>query len=928
MSSRKNSSRFIVGIDLGTTHTVLAYSDTGQDKNPRLQILEIEQLVAPGEIAARPLLPSTRYHPAEGELSDDDIGLPWHSEGFDDPAGRTVIGELARNLGAKSLGRTINSAKSWLSHASVDRNAPILPWGAADDVIKVSPVSASASYLAHARAAWNRKFPEHPLEKQDIVITIPASFDEMARTLTLEAARQAGLREARLLEEPQAVFYDWLWNHRNQLKEAIKNIRLVMICDIGGGTCDFTLIRVRLENDEPILDRVGVGDHLMLGGDNIDLTLAHLAEKRLTNGSKPLSTANLYQLIEQCRSLKEKLLGPNAAEGGKITLLGSGSRLIGGAQSVELSRTEVESTVLDGFFPLSKLDETPDRKRSGVVEFGLPYVADPAISRHIAAFLRNHENVSLEALGGNDKDIVPDAILFNGGMFRSLRIAERVMQLLASWTERKPRQLENTNPELAVAYGGVAYGIARRGGHIRIGGGSARHYFLQVHHRKGNRQQGVCILPKGTEEGQEIRLTDRTFLLRLGEPVRFHLLSSTGETAVAAGEIVDTDDEKFISLPPLAVTLDSQAGDRQEQIVELAASLTELGTLQLQCVAKESDTDQRWDVQFQLRGRNGSDATDSALPANFSVARNRILEFFGNKSEQKNAKSVKGLRGDLEKLLGNRNEWDTALIRELFGIFLESAKNRRRSANHERVWLSLMGFCLRPGFGAILDDWRVDQVWRIYAQNPQFINETQNWTEWWTLWRRVAGGLDDARQARIYDDIAKYLNPATARQGKTAKEIRKRGYEGIVRLSGVLERLPVDRKIQIGQWLIKRLEKPSEPEQSWWALGRIAARVPFHGSIHNVIPPETAAKWLDFLLGQDWKKSPHIGFAATILGRLSGDRERDLNLVERDKILSMLQENRAPKSWARLIEEVTELEESDAKRIFGEALPPGLKLLD
>ncbi len=928
MNSPKKPPRFIVGIDLGTTHTVVAYSDARKKPHPELRLFEIEQLVAPGEVAARPLLPSVRYHPAPGELAEKDIALPWASGDFIDPVPNPVIGELARGLASKSQGRTVNSAKSWLSHASVDRHAPILPRGASEGVEKISPVLASASYLAHVRGAWNFEFPDYPLETQDIILTIPASFDEMARTLTLEAAKLAGLKKARLVEEPQAAFHDWLWTHRQNLEDSLQDIRLLMVCDIGGGTSDFTLIRVRLENDEPLLDRIGVGDHLMLGGDNIDLTLARLVENRLTSEGQKLSSADLYQLIEQCRSVKEKLLGPDAAESARVTLLGAGSRVVGGARSVELSRSEVESTVLDGFFPLSALEQRPERKRSAVVEFGLPYVADPAVSRHLAAFLKDHEKVSREALDGDPHDIVPDAILLNGGMFRSQRITDRVIEILSAWTHKNLRQLENPEPELAVAFGAVAYGLARRGQHIKIGGGSARHYFLQVDDGKNEKARGICVLPRGTAEGEEFRLADRTFLLRLGEPVLFHLLTSTEDTSIRAGELVDLDDEKFVSLPPLAVTLERDSEDRQQQPVELAVSLTELGILQIQCVAKDRSIDQRWDVHFQLRENSSAFDGDASLPANYNLARQRIIEVFGHKSEQKADQAVKGLRSNLEKLLGNRHSWDTPVIRELFGVLLEFAKNRRRSPNHERVWLSLTGFCLRPGFGAVLDDWRIDQLWRIYARSPQFVNEAQNWTEWWTLWRRVAGGLEESRQQQIYQEIARYLNPATARQGKTAKEITRRGYEDIVRLAGVLERLPVSDKIQIGEWLIKRLEKPSEAEQSWWALGRIAARVPFHGSIHNVIPPHIASRWLEILLGQDWKNSPHIGFAATILGRMSGDRECDLDSGQRRRIQAKLQEAKAPQSWSQLVSQVTELEETDAKRIFGEALPPGLKLLD
>ncbi len=927
MNRKSKNSRFLVGIDLGTTHTAVAYSDTHKKSSRSIDLFEIEQLVAPGEVAAHPLLPSVRYHPADGELAESDIHLPWKTIKIGDSVCRPIIGQWARILSAKSQGRTITSCKSWLSHDSVDRNADILPWGAENDVHKVSPVIASASYLAHVRSAWNAHFENHPLEHQEVIVTIPASFDEAARSLTLDAAKLAGLNRTRLVEEPQAVCYDWLWRHKESLQNSLQNIKLLMVCDIGGGTSDFTLIKVNMENDEPSLERIGVGDHLMLGGDNIDLTLAHLAESKVSSTGHSLSSANLYQLIEQCRLLKEQMLGQNKTASGKITLLGSGSRLVGGARTIQLEREEVEKIVLDGFFPSIQSNDAPDRKRSGVVEFGLPYVADPAITKHIAVFLQRHKNAIKDAFGSSNNDGVPDAILLNGGLFQSKRITSRLLEIVSSWTNQTIHHLNNPQPDLAVAMGAVSYAMARRGEQIKIGGGSARSYFLQVADKKNKTRHGVCILPRGSEEDHEITLTKQSFLLRLGEPVRFHLVSSTDENKYAPGNLVDISDEKFASLPPLAVTLDDHAEiSKREVSVQLVTSLTELGTLQMQCVAIE-DQKQRWDVQFQLRNTQSGTNSDNKLPAKYNDAIIRIEQVFGNKSQQSGSKAIKGLRNDVEKMLGTRSTWNPSLLRELLAIFLSGSKNRRRSANHERVWLSFSGFCLRPGFGVDLDDWRIEQLWRIYAANPQFVNETQNWTEWWTLWRRVAGGLDESQQIQIYDSICKYINPVTARQGKTATQMKKRGYEDMVRLSGVLERLPIAHKVNIGEWLLKRLEKPGEPAQSWWAIGRIGARVPFHGSIHNVITKETATQWLQTMLTHDWKKHQHIAFAATMISRMSGDRERDLATTDRNQVMEKLQNAKAPQSWTTLLQQVTKLEESDTRRIFGEALPPGLKLL-
>lgn len=920
---QKQNPQFLVGIDLGTTHTVVAYSRADQ-ADSEIRIFDIEQLVAPGEVAARPLLPSVRYHPAEGELSESDRAfLPTED--------KAVIGEAARVLGAKTQGRFVTSAKSWLSHPSVDHTAAILPWGSGDDIAKVSPLEASASYLAHIRSVWRHKFPDGPLEDQDVVITVPASFDEGARALTFEAAKTVGLKHIKLLEEPQAVCYDWLRRHAGSIKQELADVRLLLVCDVGGGTTDLTLIKVEPAEPEPKLTRIGVGDHLMLGGDNIDLALAHLAEQSIGGGDKRLSTADMSQLIEQCRIVKEKLLADDAPEQLSVTLLGGGSKLIGGTRSAMLTRDEVRSIALDGFFPLSGLNDLPDRKRSGVVEFGLPYAAEPAVSKHIAAFLKLHNQAALDALQGENS--VPDALLLNGGVFRSRPLTKRVLDLIASWRGSAPKLLDNKQPELSVALGAVSYAQARRNKQVRIGGGAARSYFLIVDTERGE-QQGICILPRGSEEGHEIVLQERQFALRLGQPVRFHLASTSGDTEYKPGELVMIDDERFHSLPPLAVALtgDDTSGEIQpgkaqtsEVTVQLAVTQTEVGTLKIQCVSVQ-DPGKRWDVEFQIRKRAGA-GVQAELPAQFDKAVELVQAVFGSKSKEIHPKAVKSLRADLEKGLGPRTEWETPLLRALFGALLDGLKYRKRSENHERVWLSLAGFCLRPGFGYPLDDWRVEQLWKIYEQSIQYVNESQIWSEWWTLWRRVAGGLDSAAQEKVFGDIGKYLNPASARQPAVAKQLKTRAYDDIVRLAAVLERLPVDKKVQLGEWLLKRLQSPGESEQTWWAVGRIGARIPFHGSSHNVISPETASDWLKQVMRADWKKTPQAGFAATLIARMSGDRSRDIDDALRLEIVEQLKAVRAPTSWIAMVETLKELDEKEEKQIFGEALPPGLKLI-
>ena len=882
-------------------------------------------------MAARPLLPSARYHPAVGELAAADRQLPWP---FADPGevADVIVGELARERGARTPGRLVASAKSWLSHAGVDRTAPILPWGAPEEIAKVSPVAASASTLTHIRAAWNHQFPRQPLERQELVLTVPASFDEAARALTVEAARLAGLPQLRLLEEPQAACYDWLHRHQSDVAATLGDARLLLICDVGGGTTDLTLIQIENDATGPKLTRIGVGDHLMLGGDNMDLTLARTVEARLGGGR--LNAGELSQLWQQCRGAKERLLVTDAPERATVTVLGSGSRLISGARSAELSRDEVRTLLVDGFLPVVGFGERPQGRRAAIVEFGLPYAADPAISRHLAAFLAHHAAAARRALGERapaDGPALPDAVLLNGGVFHGAALAGRLLDILAGWRGAPLARLDNPEPDLAVARGAVAYGLARRGQGLRIGGGSARSYFLVVD-SGGRQKQGICLLPRGAEEGREPRL-DRTFSLRLGAPVQFHLLSSTGDAVHLPGELVALDAEEFAPLPPVATVIESDAG-AGEVPVQLLAQLTEVGTLEVDCVAAAQPSPPtllpvgagnanqgRWRLAFQLRG--GDAATLARLHPRFPDAAARIERFYGSRASDVDAKEIKTLRTDLERLLGKRETWETPLLRELFSVLWAGARRRRRSADHERLWFSLAGYCLRPGFGYPLDDWRVRQLWSLYGQGVQYHQDAQSWAEWWTLWRRVAGGLDAAAQARLVEELMAELRPLT---GKAAKD-KQAGVEDMARLAAVLERLPAARKVELGELLLARLARKGESPQLWWAVGRLGTRVPAYGSAHDVAPTAAVMVWLERVLALDWKAVTPAAFAATLLARLSDDRERDLEETLRLRVIQRLRVAKAPASWLRMVEEVVELDETDAGRVFGEALPPGLRLV-
>jgi molecular chaperone DnaK (HSP70) len=1044
--------RYRVGIDLGTTNTVVAYTELGDEQ---IRLLDIEQLVSPGAVAALPQLPSVRYQLAEAEMAAAELQLPWPQQGHNSSSGgdnanggndssaNAVIGKLARKLGAQVPGRLVASAKSWLSHPAVDRLAPILPWGAAADVAKISPVAASASYLAYVRAAWDWRFPDHPLAQQELVLTVPASFDEGARALTLQAAHEAGLPHLHLLEEPQAVFYDWLYRHREDPGAALANTKLVLICDVGGGTTDISLIRIDQPNalqdnssqggtlqsgpsqsGQPQLTRIGVGNHLMLGGDNMDLALAHLIEARMmgqdgkqngkpdakqdeSHNTAKLSASRLSQLIERCRAAKELLLSADAPERTSVTLLGGGSKLIGGSRSVELTRAEVEHLIIDGFFPLGTADEQARRGRSGIVEFGLPYASDPAITRHLASFLHQHAQAIRAALADTQADdtaaahlAIPDALLLNGGVFRAARLAERLQHTLAAWRGAPLHLLHNDNPDVAVARGAVAYALARHGKAPKIGGGAARSYFLVLDQARSKStsaqshgstptptptQRAICILPRGSDIGSEIVLEQHHFALRLGQPVRFHLVSSIAQAGSAPapglGQIVELDADNFVHLPPLATVLQAGAGGtRQEIPVRIASTLTEVGTLELACVAINQDhaqnrsehqsehpsehpsatpDGQRWRLQFQLRdsgshgvgddGADGANGTDNASAApGLNAATEKIERIFGGRAQQVTAKEVKQLRAQLEQILGSRERWPTPLLRQLFDALLRRARGRRRSVEHERVWLNLCGYCLRPGFGYPLDDWRISQLWPLFAQGVQHGKDSQVCSEWWTMWRRVSGGLDATAQLRLLDDFALNVQGSAEDWKQRPPATVLGSHDDMLKLGASLERIPANYKAEIGAWLLTKIAQSENPDAAGtapntgnasnasnaseagrhlWALARIGARLPFYGSAHDVVGSDIASDWLEAILALDWRRIEPAAFAAAHIARMSGDRTRDVSPVLREQIIRRLTAGNAAPNWIEMVREVVQLDEANQRRMLGDALPPGLKLI-
>jgi hypothetical protein len=677
---------------------------------------------------------------------------------------------------------------------------------------------------------------------------------------------------------------------------------LILVVDVGGGTTDLTLIRTEVREDAaPLLERIAVGDHLLLGGDNMDMALARTAEQRM---GQRLGAAQFGALVEACRAAKELLLGESAPERTSVAVAGGGSRLIGGTVSAELGREEVRALLLDGFFPPVFATEAPARaaRSAGLAELGLPYAADPAVTKHAAAFLQRHARTA--------KQLRLDAVLYNGGALRPPLLADRLTQVISSWGNPDLRRLRNDAPDLAVARGAATYALVRRGLGLRIGGGSPRAYYVGV----GDAGEAVCVVPRGASEGVDQPL-ERDFSLVLGRPVRFRLFASSGFRPERPDDLVKVDDD-LAELPALQTVVPGEGSAP----VRLKAALTEIGTLEVFCEGA-----QRWKLEFQLRGGSRESGGVSQLPRSIEGAREQLQIVFGKKPVQD--ASAKEVWRNLERVLGDRASWTLATDRDLWGVLWAGAQKRRRSPDHERIFLALSGFLLRPGFGAPLDPWRVEQTWTLFAQGLTHHKEAAVWAAWWILWRRIAAGLGEDAHLALFEAIAPHLKPAP--KGRVANPGKKSpglAPDEMVRLLGALERLPVDRKIEAGGWLLEKLSAPRPPPGVAWALGRLGARVPVAGAAHHAVPPEIATGWLDALLSVDFRSVEDAPFAIAQLARRSGDRARDLDEPARRLAADKLDRAGAPKEWSRAILEVQELAAKDEQRVFGEALPLGLHL--
>lgn len=916
----------IVGIDLGTTHCVVAFGD---ESGGPPSLFPVAQLVDAKQVAERPLLPSNLYAPLQSEgvaegwqLAAEEIAPPI--------AGSWVAGDWARRRGGEVSTRMVSSSKSWLSYTKVDRRAAILPWrlagdpaeGEGDDAVpRISPVAAASLLLRHIERCWNQAHPEAPLAEQSIVLTVPASFDAVARELTVEAARSLSL-DVRLLEEPQAAFYDLM---RIGGDEALGNVidadgeGLVLVCDVGGGTTDLSLMRVTLGESDVEVERVAVGKHLLLGGDNMDLALAHLCESRLVADGEHLDPRRFAQLVAACRAAKEKLLGQDAPAELPIALAGRGAKLVGGTQRTSLSRDEVRAVVLDGFFPHVDLGQADAaRARAGFVAFGLPYERDVAITRHLARFLERHE-----AQGK------PTALLLNGGVFRASAIVARLAEQMAAWTSGSSEHLTLTDPDTSVALGAVTYGQALKGAARRIKGGAARSFYLGL---QGDDGRAIAVLPRGAEEGQRHRTDSLPLQVTVGRPVRFELFA--GDEVDEAGQVVAIG-SAHDRLAPLVTTLADWGAGVSRIPVVLEAEVSAIGTLELSCVEAAPPREgkpRRFALAFDLREAGDADrqgneqvSAEARYGKRLEQATDAIEQIFGKATcKTVPEREVKGLVRRLEKIFGKRASWDATLNRSLFDYLFRHFKRRRTSAEHERAFWMLAGFCLRPGVGFARDEDRSAKLFSLFSQGLTHREESRTWQQFWIAWRRIAAGLDDAAQAAIRDVLDPFLAPE-GRGLKRLKPYRNDQHWEMLELATALERVRAERRGELGGWILERTWTERDP-RLWAGLGRVGARAPVYGSAHHVVAARTIERWMDHLLRERWDEVPTAPRAAVAMCRITGDRARDVAPATREKVAARLDDLGVDEALVLPVRELVPLDDSDREAIYGEGLPVGLSL--
>lgn len=914
-----SSSRYIIGVDLGTSNCALAYIDT---LNPEAgtQLHEIEQRQTEKASGPSKFLPSFLY---------------LAKESADDKPAR-IVGHFAKKQLSYLPGRVVQSAKSWLAHQDSLGSTAILPWGS-DEIKwqdKVSAVDASAQYLRHLAECWDNTIgvteDSYKFERQRVIITVPASFTEDAQGLTLEAARKAGYpADVRLLEEPQAALYNWLesraldTNAAAALSEVFPDIsqhpKRVLVCDVGGGTTDFSLFELKMSEHGLEIVRSKVSEHLLLGGDNIDLAIAQHLEPQLRRNNQPLSTAEWITLTAQCREAKESVLGEKdeASDTFHISIAGRGSSLFSSSRTASLPLSTLKQVVSSEFFPDCTASEKIEHMQADPSEIGLPSISVKAVTRHLASFL---DGASV------------DGILYAGGSLTPPYLRERLTAVITSWMPLPPIVLESPDISESVARGAARFGLVLEKPKDIIHGGYPRSLYIEVEAKKGAKKL-VCIVAKGSEVDSSVKVDTLTLKALVNQPIKVQPYYSTVRPTDTAGDLIETDTENVHPLPMLQTVLElppHRPRPPHDQLqVRIRSSISETGLLSISCdeVTPADSEGHSWKLTFNVR-KHADDEQPSEpepvdhfeLPAELDSVKSEINAVFGKSKTNDKKVQPKRLVSTIEKTLSQkRSDWHPRLLRNMWPPLERGMTRKGRSPAHESTWFYLAGFVLRPGYGTSLDSAYISQLWKSFSLGLHHPKEAQVVDQWYIMWRRVSGGLEQSKQEDIFSSVA----PKVFNQGKSAN------LEAI-RLLCSLERISPEKKKKVGAFLVKRIEAKSDSRRVhlMWELGRLCCRVPMYANTQFAVPPTSLMEWFSRLSDMEWTK-PELSRFQTIFAqacRISGDRSVDLNLDQRRSVTDFMHRTGASQELTRMIETLVETSDQDKRMLFGEALPHGLKL--
>ncbi len=964
--------RYAIGIDLGTSHCALAYKSLKEVEGQvsRLpNVLEIQQWASETTLVKSPLLPSWYYVPPKSELKRGFFQSPVVTGGNEESPGDPtidrpsyVVGRVARNKASQTPGRVIHSAKSWFCANQVDRKGKILPW-ASSEVIgqdRKSPVDVAAAYLSYLKDQWNENFPrdEDRFENQEITITVPASFDEVAQRLTLDAAATLGvvplatpLPSLRLLEEPQAAFYSWLAVH-DSLEQQKQDLgmqsteeKIILVCDIGGGTSDFSLFKAKSEGTALHFERIGVSEHILLGGDNIDLAIAHDLEVQIGSAGA-LPHKSFASLTHSVRALKEDIL-ENQGDFGQVHTLGVvvGESLFGSSRSVSITKQKMFDLILEGFFPKVPLNHKVYRAKGGLKQIGLPYAQDSAMTGHLAEFL-------------NTQQARVDAVLMVGGTLTPMLLQARILDQIEDWQGYRPRHLAAPSMDLAIAQGAALYGYARfldqkpRGfGDVSlIESGYPRSVYLEV--QREQESVLVCLIPKGfkgSSGGTTLPQRERdTLTAWTNRPVRFQLWTARTRSTDRPGDLIDPktaqEDSGWTMLPALMTTLKEDRGrskgkspylPQERQIpVSLALNLAETGILSVHCVPSEPTEEmprKGWPLDFNLRFESqGEEAPPKSLGDTKLVTakQDRVavpeeliqaVNLVYGKKIQVDPPSPKSLIKDCERILGlTRDQWSLELLRAIWSSLGLHGTRRGRSEVHEATWLSLAGYCLRPGFGFPGDEAQVLSLWRQTEEGLVFPKDRTVVDQFWIMQRRICGGLGATEQTKILTKLIPMI-----RKGEVPSA-------EVFKLVGALERADQSEKLKIGMVLAQQIEgnRPKFMDDKIWALARIASRVMLYAEPEHILQPSFVETWCQQLakISVKEKAYPRLNLFWAFAARRVLEREFSLSEKATALALSKLQEAKAPSELRAVVEKHVPVDYKLKVQLFGESLPLGLTL--